>query len=385
MTEREHALLTSCARSLIDDGGARRIEGLVGQGIDWDFFVREACHHRVVPLAWRSLSRRVADHVPRPIAEDLVVRCAAIARRNLYLTARLGEIVTRLASDGVRVLAYKGPVGAVQAYGNLSLRQFGDLDILVAPSDYARTRALLLECGFSEATDWGWECSFDDAAQSVRVDVHRGITPDQFPVGFDFAGLWERRASLAIAGGRVQTPGPEDTFLILCVQLIKDAWGGGVLRLSKVCDIAELIRSSPGLDWNFVAAQARRAGCLRIVQVSLAVTERLLGALPSAQALRSHGDARRRPLEDHVIAKLFAASHESATRLMPRERFHFSMRERWRDKAYPHVRELLLRMRPNERDRAMVSLPPQLDFLYYLVRPVRLARDRFRAFVSPRS
>jgi hypothetical protein len=28
---------------------------------------------------------------------------------------------------------------------------------------------------------------------------------------------------------------------------------------------------------------------------------------------------------------------------------------------------------PNERDRALVTLPPALAFLYYLVRPVRLA------------
>jgi hypothetical protein len=33
-------------------------------------------------------------------------------------------------------------------------------------------------------------------------------------------------------------------------------------------------------------------------------------------------------------------------------------------------------LRPNEKDRAAVHLPLSLDFLYYLIRPVRLLRQR---------
>ncbi len=33
-------------------------------------------------------------------------------------------------------------------------------------------------------------------------------------------------------------------------------------------------------------------------------------------------------------------------------------------------------LRPNERDRAAIHLPPGLDVLYYLVRPLRILWER---------
>jgi hypothetical protein len=55
-----------------------------------------------------------------------------------------------LESYEIPAIAYKGPTLAVSAYGNLSLRQFGDLDILVQDRAYERARQLLIKQGFRD-------------------------------------------------------------------------------------------------------------------------------------------------------------------------------------------------------------------------------------------
>ena len=55
----------------------------------------------------------------------------ANAHRALWLTLELLNIHRHLQARGLEVLPYKGPVLAEALYGNVALRQFSDLDLLV--------------------------------------------------------------------------------------------------------------------------------------------------------------------------------------------------------------------------------------------------------------
>lgn len=380
----EDELVTLCARVSVGAVAAVRIRELLDAGIDWQRFVQAAIHHRVVPLVQRTLFRDFPGSVPRTIAEGLSDSCSALARRNLFLTAKLSRIVGQLESDGVRALAYKGPTLAVQVYGSLALRQFGDLDVLVDNSEYLRAREMLEAYGFALEADCGWECSFRDASTLVQIDLHRSFTPDQFPVALNFRELWERREYVSLLGRSVPTLSREDGLVVLCIQIVKDAWGGGAMRLSKVCDIAELIRSKPAVDRERVRKMSRSCGCRRVLEVGLGVCERLLGPMPEPAYLGMRADLGRTRLEDHIVARLFEPENRKSEKLISRNWFHFGIRERFRDKAYPHLRAFWLLLRPNERDLAMLRLPESMRWLYYLVRPIRLARDHFVRPVSRR-
>lgn len=371
----ECLLLTLCARGFIDDSTANRIAEILQRDVDWQAFLQEAIDHRVLPLTWRTLSQHFAGVVPPAIANEASQRCAAIVRRNLFLTAKLGEIVGKLSSDGIRVLAYKGPTSAIQSYGSLSLRQFGDLDLLVDKVEYQRARERLEVYGYDLVCDWGWECSLDDASQTVQVDLHRNVTPDAFPVRLDFDRLWERRECARGLNWRIPTMRAEDALVILSIQLAKDSWAESQLRLSKVCDIAELIRSQRDLNWGLVESTSSGLGCRRMLDVGLGVTARLLGPMPASVPIDRMASVRRARLEEHTIAKLFEARGSTSSGMMPSNRFHFGIRERLRDKLYPYMLDLRVRLKPNERDFALLPLPASLRYLYFLLRPIRLARD----------
>lgn len=373
----EDEILLSCARRVINGSTvAQHIEIQLAQGIDWSLLVQRAFYHRILPILYWSLRQLSLDAVPKEILCQLQHSYRANVQRNIYLTAELIKLIDWLWSYRIAAIPYKGPVMAVTAYGNIGLRQFGDIDILVHECNYELTRSLLLGHGFRLKADWGWECSLVDDARRVCVDLHQGIAPEQFAVRLDFDFLRKRLIPVSIATGQVNTLCHEDMLNVLCIQLAKDGWGQNPLRLSKVCDIAELLRAHPKIDGVGVIREARRLGTQGMLSLGLSVAHELFGtSIP--QSLRGvvvHSPPS--PLTTaHIYHKLFhEADHDHPDRLSMMD-FHFKVRERWRDKLYPRYHHYKFRMIPNEKDRLFLRLPESLAFLNYLVRPVRLARN----------
>jgi len=136
MTPEQRALLC-CARVDFDDGGRRDLAALLRGGIDFAALGREAQRHGLGALLWRRLSDVADSGCPpetlaalRAEAQESAIAGLARARELVALIAGLGEA-------GVAALAIKGPVSALLAYGDLGLRRFSDLDLLVAPEDVA--------------------------------------------------------------------------------------------------------------------------------------------------------------------------------------------------------------------------------------------------------
>ena len=53
-----------------------------------------------------------------------------------------------LESNGINAIPYKGPVLANLAYGNLSFREFGDIDILINKSDALKAKEIMISNGY---------------------------------------------------------------------------------------------------------------------------------------------------------------------------------------------------------------------------------------------
>src|SRR5205085_1153465 len=71
----------------------------------------------------------------------------ANAARAIQLTDALFDLLDRFAKAHIQAIPFKGPTLAATAYGDLSLRQAGDLDLLVHRSDIVRAADLLEALG----------------------------------------------------------------------------------------------------------------------------------------------------------------------------------------------------------------------------------------------
>src|SRR3989441_7310819 len=159
----------------------------------------------------------------------------------------------------------------------------------------------------------------------------------------------------------------EDLMLVLCAHGTKHRWE----RLEWICDVAELLRSTPGLDLDGGLERARDLGVHRMVLLALRLARDLLDApLPDTVARRAQADGGVARLAAQVQSALFR--HTPGP---PRDRaelspFHLRAQERWRDRLRYCARVALT---PTPGDWAWLRLPDALYPLYYVVRPIRLA------------
>ncbi len=269
----------------MDADSAARIRSLLRDDIDWSALLQTALSHGVMPLLYRSLSSTCPDAVPKVFLEQLRAAFYANAAHNTLLARELLKLLRLLETDGIPALPFKGPVLAASVYGNLALRQFGDLDILIREQDAERAREILLSNGYRRLTQISaaHAAAFHRARkvyelvrqdEKILVELHWAITSWTFFFPLNPAHLWERLETGSLEDTPVRTLAPEDLLLILCVHGAKHYWS----RLGWICDVAELLRVHPGLKWTAILLQAKQLGGRRILFLGLFLAHVLLDA-----------------------------------------------------------------------------------------------------------
>lgn len=402
----EAELLLGCARTRMDSDRAERIGQLLQDDIDWQFLLRAALRHGLLPLLYWHLNTICPSAVPTPVLAQLQHYFQTTAQRNLFLTQELLRLLNVSQRQQIPAIPLKGPVLATTVYGNLALRPFGDLDLLVHRRDISRAADLLLSEGYQRVSrrlgeDGCVERAEDDSSPAerdpqevaylgpqyyafvrhdgrVRIDLQWRITRSSFSFSLDAERLWERLEPIPLAGSTVLTFPPQDLGLILCVHGAKHLWE----ELRWVCDVSELIQTQKGVDWAQALEQARKQGQGRTVALGLCLANDLLGAPLSEEVLHKvRADSVVRSAATQVCERLFTEVPEQLEETH-RLAFYLKIKDRWQDRAQYYLHYLgqyvHTTITPNKKDRAFLPLPPRLSFLHYLFRPIRLLGERGR-------
>ncbi len=394
-------LLLCCARTRLDQQTAERVRRLASGPLSWMEFVRLARSHDVLNLAYRSLRAACPEAVPPAIREQLNRYARRCGARNRNLAGRLIGLLALLDAHAIPAVPLKGPVLAAAVYGDLCLREFLDLDILIHERDALRAKSLFLAAGYEVRTKLDargrptepgeYEYTFTHRADRHSAELCWRITPEGFLGSLDLASLGERRQPVRLAGAWVADLPPEERLLTLCVHGSKHCWAS----LRWICDVAEAVRACPNLNWHRVRALAKPSGCWRAVALGLLLAHDLLGApLPDAIRSEVRHDAGAGRLAAWVRTWLFrvdgdpSADQPALWRSLKadwaRRRYLLRLAERAPDRLWNCV---LLALRPcarllvpTEKDRRLLPLPGPFGFLYS---PLRAARLAVRYGLSP--
>src|SRR6201997_4087078 len=295
----EKQLLVSCARTHIAQEVAERIREIATGPLDWDFVLTEATENSVGPLLEMNLRAVVPDAAPAAAMERLKIACRANTVRCLFLAAELHKILELFRTAGIVAIPYKGPVLAEQAYGNLTLRDFDDLDIILPQRDLMKAHEVMLGLGYRARFPWilskdsktalvPGEYNYRDEKRRAIVELHTELTLRHFPVKPDLDRFAQRLVKVVVAGQEVSTFAAEDLLPVLCVHGSKDFWA----RISWIADVAELIRRQADLNWDEVFRTAESLRAERMLHLGLALADDLLQAdLPDEIRKRVRGDS----------------------------------------------------------------------------------------------
>jgi hypothetical protein len=376
----EIELLLGCARRSVDEAQAFRIKELLREPLDWTYLLRMAHRHKLVPLLYRHLQSIHAAGVPAEHLAYLRDGFISNTARNHSLTIELLRILKTFAAHEIPALAYKGPALAVQAYGQLALRSFSDLDILIRVRDFEQARELLIDaCAYQpdltlsaaqETALRSSECDevFSNCETETTVELHWAVTPPFFSFSLSTERLLERSIEIELAGARVRVPAAEDLLLLLCVHGTKECWG----QLELTSALAELVRSCTELDWSQVASLARQTRSERMLWLGLCLAHDLLDLpVPDEISAQMAADTQTQRLAAEVRGRLFADEDYSPS-VIGSTLFRLRARERYADRLRYCLRRAVT---PTYQDCGIIALPPSLSALYYVLRPVRLGKN----------
>jgi len=294
------------------------------------------------------------------------------------MLAELLRLLDLFEENGVRAVPLKGPVLAESLYGNVALRYFKDLDILIDPADLPKVKQLLTAVPYSPGEEpvgvqeaaWIRACheyNFHRDDGAFRLEIHHRCLPRTLPYSRTLADLKEELEPVTAGGRSVQTLSPESLLLFLCVHGGIHRWH----RLKWICDVAELIGGRP-IDWRKVFSQAVAAGAERMLLLGLSLASGLMGAeLPEEIRQRISADRVLPSLVRKVRQKLFLEGNDPPGNV-ENFFFHYAMQERLRDRIRYAWRRAMV---PTQPDWMFLRLPAPFFPLYTLLRPLRLAKQ----------
>jgi hypothetical protein len=368
--------LLLAASSADPDGSALdRIRCLLEEPVDWDAELRLADNHGTSSLLYRNLLL-LADMVPSSTLASLRQRYEGNIYKSLFLTRELIRIVDCLDRLGIDAIPYKGVVMSEVYYGDMALRQSGDMDLFVRKRDVGRIKSALRDLEYTTRLvipdevleDYiaaGYEWTFDSPAGPNLLELQWALQPRFYAVDFDMDGLFERAVKVTVAGRPVKTPSPEDLLLVLSVHAAKHVWG----RVIWLRDIAQILQRE-NLDWDRVQVRTGELGIERILRVTLLLANRFLGtAIPAAIERAVLADHVARGLAEEIAAALAAGVSYDTGRTS-----YFRLMMRLRERRADRVRFLArLAFTPGPGEWEAVRLPGALVPLYRIVRVMRLA------------
>ena len=345
-----------------------RINEVVRRPLKWDFLLRTARLHGMLPLLDHHLRSVPPEWVPESAARLLLDHHKSNTWRSILLSRSLIQVLKLLEEAGIQAIPIKGPLLAFSLYGDLTRRALSDLDLLVQPHQMQQVQSLLSASGYRLRKDESplpnrfHESFFDQ--EGFRIEVHWSLLEPDLRTGLGPLNFWDRLVRRRFLGTTLQTLSNEDHLIMVAIHGRRYNWYG----IRWICDAARLA-SRVELDWSRVFRPVVGSATKESILLALFLSHNLLGAsLPPEVQRKIRTTARIQSLGLQV-AKLLACDSDSISRDVRSLVMDCQKRS-----SLPRRASLLITRitKPKAVDLQAVRLPYALFPLYVPIRLLRL-------------
>jgi len=367
----ENEVILCCARREVD----AELRSLLKKEIDWDYLFGTAQAHGLLPLLHKHLASVAGDLVPGHFLSRLKRESVANSQNVLHLIGKQLRVYKLFKENNISVALFKGPLLAQMAYGEISLRQAGDIDLLIERQDFDRARCLLESLGYEMypkltpaqlASHLSNHCEIQFMRDQwfTVVDLHWDLAPRSFVFKVKAEEVLSRLQSVSLAGTMVETFSAEDLVLYQAMHGAKHLWR----RLEWISSLAESVRVT--IDWDTVVERAAKARATRMLGLGLRLVEEFSDVrIPARVLVAVDADRSMQQMAHSIRAQLFTtygAADSTETNL-----YNLRVMDRKRDALISALRAIFV---PTLPDWQALTLPAPLHSLYYAYRPLRLSK-----------
>ncbi len=317
------------------------------------------------------------------ILPQLKMYYTKIAQRNMLMSAELICIIKLLKENNIKALAFKGPTLAQMAYGDITLRQFGDLDILIRKEDQAKMIDILnqkhyipeivlkegtKEIFFSAVNVIGLQ----HPSNGVFTEVHWELLSKNYAINWEEKIIWKHPTFIHINQVAIPVLPTEQLILYLCAHGSKHLFE----RLEWICDIDKTIKENPNIDWEYLLKEADNLGIRRMLFLGLTLSQQFFRLILPEMIQKEIAKDTEIPKLISKIIKINFSKSKQREKSYNTFRLLWSMRENLSDQLHFAWRGLFS---PKFDDFVFVQLAKNLAFLYPLIRPYRLVTKYFKS------
>jgi len=377
----ELQLVIACIRAFTGHDKREMIEALCCKAIDWDAFTLLVDRHRVPTAVYNTLNTLSGENIPDATLDRLKKRSRRKTQQVLARAAELVRTVQLFEQGSIPALPLKGPVLAMQSYGDLGSRHVGDLDIMVSPESLEMAEDILTRQGYQRIhPDFQLtrkqrqiymrnvhHFAYFSQDKGIEIELHWrfGPNPHLFPLTFE--DLWKDRQIIRLGGADMACLSLEHTILLICTHGAIHAW----FRLFWLNDLALIVTKNDSIDWDMLMHHAIRLGLARMVAQGMILANRLLGSfLPEPVWAFAKSDKH---LQRFVKASFYLIRYQGEMPYTPHAPAYwhhkynsFMLRSNLKYKlgfCFKHLDA-------SHTDLNRISLPNFLFPLYYFIRPV---------------
>ena len=367
----EWSMILECASPV--SAGPRFAE--LARSADWSRLLLLAEEHGVLGHLAKRLHGINENIVPAAIRRKLLDRHRAQVFSTLRMTAELFCLLDLFAAKDIPVLVVKGPVLAMQAYGDPAMRSYGDLDLLVRQRDIRRATESLQATGYQAAVplsviDAGkipGQYLFSKREVNLLVELHNDYTLRYFPRRLPIEEFFGRQIRVRLDAHDVPALSVEDELVLICIHGAKHLWE----RLIWIADVAALVSRQSDINWAVATASAKAVRAEHLLHTGLRLAADVLHApVPEKISLLVRQDTVAAKLVTGILRWLPAAGY-APPGLFQRVAFRLRMRGGGLSAPAYLIR---LSFSPTEEDWQTAGKISDNRLLDVLRRPFRLAR-----------
>ena len=359
-----------------------------------------AARHGILPLVYKTIKNLppvISDPIGDPetqsdspdaslnaqrltlnaeILTELKAHYMNISQRNMLMTAELIRIMKLLEENGIEALAFKGPVLAQMAYGDITLRQYVDLDILTHKKNVYKIVSLLKKNGyehlrtFTEIQEKIWikyahEMGLIHTQKKVHLEMHWSFLDEDYPMQVDLENFWKETQIVMLNGQAIHTFSTENLLYYLCIHGSKHLWE----RIEWIKDLDLLITKNE-IDWESVIQKAEGTGFEKMVYLGLSLCASLFHT-PLPHIIKEKISAHP---EIGTLSSFIFESWDTQQSTFAKTAAILKLFPGLKAQAI-YLHKIILK--PSFNEYRAVDLPKGMYWGYYLVRPYLLMKKYF--------
>lgn len=352
----------------VDDDRDAALISTLQRPLDWQQLLRLALRHGVLSLIFKRLKEVALDLVPPDVMRQLTAWQKAHELRVFQMTVDLIKVVRALEAEGISVLCLKGPVLGQVLYGDPAMREFLDIDILVRKKDYNRAEKVLLGIGFVLAHP---DCEIDLNQDRhsifikgiIHLEVHVKLDPRDSMFVINTEECFARRRKVKVYGQSLFTLCQIDNLLYCCIHNAHHYW----TRFCNIMDFYKSLQHIEQNEWVQFCLQVKALCLYRHLSIGYHLLNQLI---MTADQKEIKNIFMNNLIQRWAIHNIQSYLLSETCRPDELDKFVFTLAIT-DGRIYKELINII--SNPTENDRKWLKLPNQLQWIYYILRPFRLA------------